>query len=171
MPSPITQFPVLVPLREPEYFLLGSSASSQARRTPRLSSHQGNNDYFRQTMSRTKKRLDFQSTAAGVADSDSGMRSWLPLFSAVVGLVLTSCSRHPDVVVTDHTGMPVAGAKVEAVTPSLNYAPTLTDAKGHASLPSTAQKIETLNITAPGSATKVTVRYNGAKPHRVSLAP
>jgi hypothetical protein len=98
------------------------------------------------------------------------VKSWFPFSALLVGLILTSCSRQPDVIVTDHAGLPVAGAKVEAVTASINYAPILTDDKGQATLPSTVQKVETLNVTAPGSGAKVQVPYKGAKPLRVTLA-
>ena len=97
------------------------------------------------------------------------MKSWFPFLPLVVGLVLTSCGRQPDVIVTDRAGLPIAGAKVEPVSASINYEPVLTDDKGHASIPSTVQKVETLNVTAPGSGEKVRVPYKGGKPLRVVL--
>jgi hypothetical protein len=77
------------------------------------------------------------------------MRRWL-LILAFFSLGLTGCSSRQLVHVVDANGAPIQGAAVEAVSPSINSTPNLTDASGDAPLPSNIQGSTWVQISKIG---------------------
>ena len=75
---------------------------------------------------------------------------WLLL---IVVLPLAGCVAKQVVVVTDATGAPVQGANVEAVSPSMNVGPAVTNAKGVAALPINPQGTKWVQVSKPGYTT------------------
>jgi hypothetical protein len=85
-------------------------------------------------------------------------------------LMSLGCSKRETVKVTDPAGNPVAGANVEAVSPSTNTGPSVTDANGEALLPTNAQGAKWVAVSKPGfKRTQVGVPKQW--PLRVTLEP
>ena len=80
------------------------------------------------------------------------------------------CEKREVVKVTDPAGNPIAGANVEAVSPSMNAGPSVTDANGEAPLPANAQDAKWVAVSKPGfERTQVDVPKKW--PLRVRLKP
>jgi hypothetical protein len=77
------------------------------------------------------------------------MRSLWFIF-VVISLALTGCTSRKVVHVVDSNGAPIQGAKVEAVSPSINSAPNLTNAGGDALLPSNIQGAKWVGVSKTG---------------------
>jgi hypothetical protein len=74
----------------------------------------------------------------------------LPLIAAVsLAALLTACATK-SVRVVDARNVPVSGAKVEAITPSMNLEIRTTDASGTVSLPHSPQNIEWVSVKQDG---------------------
>ena len=85
-------------------------------------------------------------------------------------LMSLGCAKREVVKVTDPAGQPVAGANVEAVSPSMNAGPNVTDTKGEALLPSNPQGAQWVVVSKPGfERTQVDVPKQW--PLRVMLKP
>lgn len=66
------------------------------------------------------------------------------------GAAKYGCQSHTVVLVTDHSGKPLVGAQVVAVSPSMNTGPNFTDSDGRATVPSNVQGIQWLDISKDG---------------------
>ncbi len=84
--------------------------------------------------------------------------------------MLFGCAKQEVVKVTDATGQPIAGANVEAVSPSMNAGPNVTDANGEAPLPSNVQGTKWVAVSKTGfERTQVDIPKQW--PLRVTLKP
>ena len=95
----------------------------------------------------------------------------LPLIAAVsLAALLAACATR-SVRVVDARRTPVSGARVEAITPSMNLAIRTTDASGTVSLPYSPQNIEWVSVKQDGfePSGQIPVRPHG--PTTVILKP
>ena len=83
-------------------------------------------------------------------------------------LLLSGCGSRTDVVVTDHDGSPVAGAKVQPLAFSINYRPKITGKKGRVAVPWTTEKVKWLNVSAQGFKRSAVI-FTGEKEQTVVL--
>src|SRR5262249_16861780 len=115
----------------------------------------------------TSLAVERRACAAAAAQRPSFMRLLrLPIVLAI--LISLGCSPREMVKVTDPAGSPVAGAEVEAIPPSTNTGPQVTDAKGEALIPSKGTKW--VAVSKPGfERTQVDVPKRW--PLRVTLKP
>lgn len=90
------------------------------------------------------------------------------LFSSMA-LLTTGCTTKPDVIVTDASGAPIAGAKVEPVSLSMNQAAVTTDAKGEASIPKSVQPVQWISVKSTGFVDQKSIDFTGPKPIKVVL--
>jgi|LakMenEpi03Aug12_release.lakeMendotaPanAssembly.Ray.scaffolds.fasta_scaffold353066_2 hypothetical protein len=74
----------------------------------------------------------------------------LPLIAAVSLAALLAACATKTVRVIDARNIPVSGARVEAITPSMNLAIRTTDASGTVSLPHSPQNIEWVSVKQDG---------------------
>lgn len=94
---------------------------------------------------------------------------WLkPVPLMALCVVISGCGTRTDVVVTDHDGSPVAGAKVQPLAFSINYRPKITDKKGRVAVPWTTEKVKWLNVSAKGFRRSAVI-YKGGKEQAVVL--
>jgi hypothetical protein len=95
----------------------------------------------------------------------------LPLIAAVSLAILLGACATRSVRVVDARRIPVSGARVEAITPSMNLAIRTTDALGTVSLPHSPQNIEWVSVKQDGfePSGQIPVRPHG--PTTVILKP
>lgn len=87
--------------------------------------------------------------AAPAAERSCVMRLLrLPIMFAAVMAV--GCASRETVRVVNGSGQPIVGANVEAVSPSMNAGPNVTDANGEAPLPSNVQGARWVAVSKPG---------------------
>lgn len=65
-------------------------------------------------------------------------------------LTLIGCGKREVIKVVDPAGRPIAGANVEAVSPSMNAGPNITDGHGECVLPSNMQGVQWVQISKAG---------------------
>jgi len=85
-------------------------------------------------------------------------------------LLFAGCSG-PDVIVTDPSGKPVDGAKVTGTSLSIGGQFTMTNAKGEAQIPRSAQETKWLAITKAGYTSVERIDTGQPRPIVVKLAP
>ena len=97
------------------------------------------------------------------------MKGIVPLALTGICLLLAGCGSRTDIVVTDHDGSPVAGAKVQPLAFSISYRPKITNRKGRVAVPWTTEKVKWLNVSAQGFKRSAVV-FTGEKEQTVVLA-
>ncbi len=85
------------------------------------------------------------------------MRRVLQITGAFAALVLQACTTRVSVV--DQTGRPVAGARIEPVSLSINHFSVTTDEDGMASIPWHMQQIEWLHVSKKGFKPKKDIKF------------
>lgn len=96
------------------------------------------------------------------------MKLILPVAPIGLCLLLSGCGSRTEVLVTDHGGSPVAGAKVQPLAFSINYRPKITNKKGRVAVPWTTGKVRWLNVSAQGFKRSAVV-FTGEKEQTVVL--
>src|SRR5689334_21206288 len=96
------------------------------------------------------------------------MRSHCSVFVLIA--VSLSCAERQIVKVSDSAGQSVQGARVQAVSLSLNSTPNITDAQGEATVPSMVQGAKWISVSKAGFET-IQVDMPKQWPLRVTLKP
>jgi hypothetical protein len=96
------------------------------------------------------------------------MKRIVPLALLGSCLLLAGCGSRTDVVVTDHAGSPVAGAKVQPLAFSISDRAKITNKKGRVSVPWTTEKVKWLNVSARGFKRSAVI-FTGGKEQTVVL--
>jgi len=92
------------------------------------------------------------------------------LVSLIAITALIGCAELRTVRVVDPSGQPIAGAKVVAVSLSINSSPHVTDKNGETSLPDNIQEVKWMQVSMPGFQTLHTEKPS-SWPSSVTLHP
>jgi hypothetical protein len=96
------------------------------------------------------------------------MKWLMPIPLMLLCLSLSGCGSRTDVVVTDHDGSPVAGAKVQPLAFTINDRAKITGKKGRVAVPWTTEKVKWLNVSARGFKRSAVI-FTGEKEQTVVL--